>query len=252
MKTGLIVAASLLAASVRAQVITTSKLDITLVSTPCALAPGEIHVVLQGDDREYFTIKQDPANRCHYAGEIPTGPITIRDTVISVRFGGARSDCRIANSKPDKDVPRGSVGTLTFKYEPHSARNLSVALPTPFSLHYVRYLSAKRDVSVECREVGLLSGSDTIADVAFKNELLTLQFRASEGESNAESVAIDQAILAQIQKAKPLTADTIGEAYKRQKFVDDRENPQNRVDEKRVLAEKLRKKGFTKALLKLQ
>lgn len=221
---------------------TTPKIDITLVGSPCI---ETIKLVVNGDDRNPYTIRQDDKEPCHYTKTLHDGAITIRKTIMSVRFGGGRSDCRIANSIPDPEIPHDVIGVLTFKFTPKkSVQPLSVTLPAPFTLEYGRHLAGNGGVSVECRESGFLEESGPIDDVDLQQELLTLQFRAAPGESNAESIAVDGAILTRIDKARPLTAQDIGEAYKRQAQV-----PRNAVENKRVLEEKLRKKGFTKALL---
>jgi len=248
------VLALLTVTSAQAQVITTSKVDITLLGMNCADAPpGELHLVVNGNDRLPVSIPQDPSNRCHYTGEIPDAPIEIRKTIFSVRFGGARSDCRVAGAKPDKDAPLLSVGKLTFSYEPQSARSLSATLkPKSFHLTYVRELGGKPGVSVACRENGDFAGSNTIHDVAWGSEALSLQFRSKPEERDAIWMKVDDPVWTMIQNGAPLTPSVIGEAYQRQVFADLGENRLIRVDEQSLVAKRLQKKGFKQAVLKPQ
>src|ERR1051325_487461 len=89
----------LISAAVQAQEITTNSIDITLVD--CENPPEKLDVVLDGKDSSPYSISRDPKNPCHYSGKIPEPPFTLHSTPISVRLGGARSECRVARDLVD-------------------------------------------------------------------------------------------------------------------------------------------------------
>lgn len=244
-----------IATAATAQHVTTHKVDITLVDTTCTSKLSAIHLVQDEKDRHFVSIPQDPADLCHYTKELPLAAFEVDKTIFSVRFGRARSDCRVAREKPDKADPRLSVGELTFVYKPQSARNLSMTLlPATYRLHYVRTLPGIKGVSVPCREIGDLGDGEKVDDVAFSMENLTVQFLSSPAERGAIWIALDRAIQNQAKKRKPvpLTADLIGDAHVRQNFVDTNENRQIRVDEQSLIARKLKSNGFKHFVPKLE
>jgi hypothetical protein len=198
--------------------ITTHRVEVHL-SAHCSGAPDEISVVVGSRDRDRFSAFRDKTSPCTWIGRKPDNPPFRMDDTFSLRFKGARTDCRRPKYVPgDVDDPE-PIAKLTFGFEQGSASQWKLVTEDPFYVSYERNYPAGEEPEggLDCVETAGFPRSGTIDAVAFPDETLRLRFAATRdaakrGQFDSPWVTVDK----ELRKRTSIEPDDIGKAYVRQ------------------------------------
>jgi hypothetical protein len=159
--------------------------------THCSDAPDEIDVIVGARDDDPFAISRDKTSPCTWIGTKPDDPLTMNDK-LSLRFKGARTDCRKPQYQPGDLANPEPIAKLTFRYKPQSASAWKVTTEGNFHVFYQRKFPADTERGgFDCAEAADFLQSDTIYSVAYPVE--TVQMRFGD-KSDSPWVTIDDVL----------------------------------------------------------
>jgi hypothetical protein len=178
--------ALILATTAQAQKTTRASVSLT----PCSNAPARILFVLNGQQVKTLDKTADS-----WLVDVPGPGFIIQDACASLRLGGARTDCRRADPGFDPEHRYGPLALFAFKCDGQDAWQLTVNTVPARPVSYVRRIADNEMLSdpheCPCLEDASFVGKDTLQDLRFPAERLSLHLGAKSSKDGALGLNIN-------------------------------------------------------------
>lgn len=171
----------LIAVAVGARAQQTTKVRVKLIGR-CPQAKT-LTLIVRGDELSPITLTPDETDKSNltwkgeWSGDVPES-LDAAGTVGSLRFGGARTDCRSSASAPDPELPfPAKVALFRFHCDEEPTANVKIEVsPRTVVVYYDRHLDRDLAIpaSVDCDEQGSMTRPTRIKDLRFPDETLGL------------------------------------------------------------------------------